>query len=70
MDDLHLDPRKGLPIRHASERNRLEKLLLAQAYERLLPVICYGLRAEPPPLGSTGSSASESRIPARLTKGA
>ena len=70
MDDLHRDPRKGLPIRHASECNRLEKLLLSEAYQRLLPVICHTMRPEPPALRSTGSSTSESLTPTRLAKGA
>lgn len=70
MDDLHRDPRKGLPIRHASECNRLEKLVLSQAYERLLSVICHTMEPKPSALPSTGRSPSESLMPTRVAKGA
>ncbi|MCJ7544418.1 MAG: hypothetical protein MUP47_07625 [Phycisphaerae bacterium] len=70
MDDSHLDPRKGLALQHASERNRMEKLLLGQAYERLLPVVCRSLNCGSPAWRSTGWPSGESLVPGRAAEGA
>ena len=70
MDDSCLDPRKGLALRHASERNRMEKLLLGQAYERLLPVVCHSLNCGSLAWRSPGWPARESLVPSRVAEGA
>jgi hypothetical protein len=70
MDDSRLNPRKGLALRHASERNRMEKLLLGQAYERLLPVVCRSLNCGLPAWRSTCWPAEESPVPHRAAEGA
>ena len=70
MDDSHLDPRKGLALRHASERNRMERLLLGQAYERLLPVVCRSMNSGSPTWRCTDWPSGESMVPSRAAEGA
>lgn len=70
MDGSRLDPRKGLALRYASERNRMEKLLLGQAYERLLPVVCRNLSPGPPAWRSANGRTGETLMPTRMAEGA